>query len=89
MVKETLGILLMMLLTMGVASWVIPAMCPRVPRTALVQGFIPAIALMISGFVGHDLGANTEAYTSLFALAVFTMVVGPQITVAYAMRKRK
>lgn len=81
MVRETLGIFAVMLMCMTAATVLIPIIKPKIKRSILVVSFIPSLAFMMVGMLGYDfMIVNKYASTSMLAIAVFLMIISPQLT---------
>lgn len=89
MTGEALGIFAVVIGAMAGAAAVLPQLCSKVSRVALLQGFVPTVAFMAAGIIGHDTGlVSASAYTSLWAIGLVALLVVPPITVALAWKNR-
>lgn len=80
-VRESLGIFGVMCALMALAIYAIPLLEKRIPRSVIAVGFIPSVAFFSVGMIGHDIGAGLWTTSSMFAVSLIAMFLGPQTAV--------
>ncbi len=78
-VRESLSIFGVMCALMALAIYAIPLLAKGIPRSVIASGFIPSVAFFAVGMAGHDMGAGLWTTSSVFAVSLIAMFLGPQI----------